>query len=155
RRGIAWQTLQAHGLAYDSENARWLVPFRGGEGSVVNLMLYDPDARVAARMLPGLPAALFNFDKLMSTSANVPVMLCDGPFNAVACDYAIGAHTRPKYAVVGVPGAFKPAWAEHFRGRRVRALMDNDERGERHNRRLQKVLGGVAAELLLLRWPEG
>src|SRR5262249_37432610 len=62
-----------------------------------------------------------------------------------------------KYVIVATPGAFKEEWADHFKGRKVRALYDNDEGGRRHTACVQKLLGesGVAAELLVLKWPDG
>ncbi len=162
KRGIASQTLKLHGLAYDAAGRRWLVPFKNGQGNVVNLQLYYPDRAKGGPLpnkvnLPGLPTALYGFDKLATADKAKPVLICEGPFDAIALDYSIGSANRPKYVIVATPGAFKEVWAEEFRGRKVRCFYDNDEGGRGHTERVQKLLGesGVAAELRALKWPEG
>jgi hypothetical protein len=157
KRGIASQTLKLHELAYDKARDRWLIPFKSGEGNVVNLQLYYPNVeKDNKRWLPELPSALYGFDKLTGGKDKL-VLLCEGAFDAIALDYSIGAHHRGNYAIVATPGAFKAEWAEHFRGRKVRAFYDNDKGGEQHREGVQKLLGesGVAAELKCLKWPEG
>src|SRR5262245_45534192 len=32
KRGIAWQTLQTHALAYDPDGSRWFIPFKNAKG---------------------------------------------------------------------------------------------------------------------------
>lgn len=156
--GQSWQTFKAHELAYDESMERWLVPFKSSKENVVNMMLYYPKARPGKQkyMLPELPTALYGFPRLVN-SKDVPVLLCEGPFDAIALDYNIGATNRPKYAIVAIPGCFKEEWVPHFKGRKVRALFDNDKGGDAHRERVQKLLGesGVADELLILKWPEG
>ena len=154
KRGIAPQTLSRHALAYDPPDRRWLVPFRSAKGNVVNVQLYYPDRPKGGKLpnklnLPELPTALYGFDKLMAADKDKWVLLCEGPFDAIALDYSIGAENRPKYVIVALPGAFKEAWAEHFEGRKVRAFYDNDKGGRRHTEQVEKLLGesGVAAEL--------
>jgi hypothetical protein len=159
KRGVAPQALRRHELAYVGNDENWIVPFKSGTGSVVNLMQYWPDDRKPNKlMLPGLPTALYGFDKLAAVgNKDKPVLLCEGPFDAIALDHDIGAEHRDRYVIVAQPGSFKEAWAEHFKGRKVFALYDNDKGGEQHRDRIHKLLGesGVAAELHLLRWPEG
>ncbi len=158
KRGIAPQTLKRHGLAYDEGGARWLIPFKNAEGNVVNLQLYYPDAPKGQtkQNLPGLSTAIYGFEQLAKDKER-PVLICEGPFDAIALDYSLGANNRAKYAIVATPGTFKEAWAPHFRGRKVRAFYDNDKGGEQHRERVRKLLGvsGVAAELKVLKWPDG
>jgi hypothetical protein len=158
-RGVAPQTLRdVHQLAYCDAADCWLVPFKSSKGSVVNFQLYYPDREKPNKLnLPGLPTALYGFDRLAAADKAKPVLLCEGPFDAIALDYDIGAKHRPRYAVVATPGGFKEEWVEHFRGRKVRAFYDNDKGGEQHRERVRKLLGesGEAAELLLLKCPAG
>jgi hypothetical protein len=156
KRSIACQTLKRHQLAYAKELGCWLVPFKTTTGSVANLMRYYPDRPKPNKyMLPELPTAIYGFDQLAAADRGKPVLLCEGPFDAIAADYSIGAENRAKYVIVATPGAFKEEWAEHFRGRKVRALYDNDEGGRQQAKRVQRLLGEsrVADELLVLRWP--
>ncbi len=162
RGGVAPQRLRAHGLAYEAPDRRWLIPFKGAEGNVVNVQLYYPDRPKGGKLpskqnLPELPTALYGFDKLKAADTDKPVLLCEGPFDAIALDHSIGAENRGKYVIVASPGAFKETWAEHFEGRKVRAFYDNDKGGRQHTERVEKLLGesGVAAELKVLRWSDG
>jgi hypothetical protein len=162
KRGIASQTLKLHQLAYARDLGCWVIPFKNGKGNVVNIMRYWPDRPKGKGqppnklMLPELPTALYGFDKLVSADKDKPVLLCEGPFDAIALDYDIGATHRARYVIVAAPGAFKEDWTEHFEGRKVLAAMDNDGGGEKLRERLRELLGeGGKAELRLLKWPEG
>jgi hypothetical protein len=158
RRGIAPQTLRRHELAYAENLGCWLVPFKSIGGNVVNLMQYYPNRPKPNKlMLPSLPTAIYGFNNLADADRSKPVLLCEGPFDAIAADYSIGSANRPKYIIVATPGAFKECWAEHFKGRKIRALYDNDKGGRQQRERVQKLLGEsrVAAEVKVLKWPEG
>jgi len=158
-RGVPTQTLRRHELAYDEGGRRWLVPFKNAQGNVVNLMRYYPDSKKKPNkfMLPVLDTALYGYDRLAAAEKDKPVLLCEGPFDAIAADHNIGSANRPKYVVVATPGCFKAEWAPYFEGRRVRVLNDNDDGGRQQAARVQKLLGeaGVAAEVMVLRWPAG
>src|SRR5262249_15116475 len=83
------------------------------------------------------------------------VLLCEGPFDALALDYSIGPQNRPKYVIVAVPGTFKEEWAQYFRGRKARLFFDNDDAGRKLTEKVAKLLlDGGAAEVKALRWPE-
>jgi hypothetical protein len=158
KRGIASQTLKLHELAYDVQRDRWLIPFKNPQGNVINLQLYYPAKEKPNKyMLPGLPTSIYGFDKLMTTGADVPVLLFEGPFDAIAADWNIEAKHRSRYCILATPGHFKKEWAEHFRGRKVRVLNDNDNGGREQSKTVEKLLGEsrVAAELQTLRWPDG
>ena len=158
KRGIASQTLKLHELAYDASWDRWLIPFKSGQHKVANLQLYYPGKEKPNKFnLSKLPSALYGFDGLADASKDKLVYLCEGPFDAIALDYSIGAKHRDRYIVVATPGAFKEQWVEHFRGFKVCALFDNDDGGKQHSERVRKLLGEskVAEELRLLKWPEG
>jgi hypothetical protein len=164
RGGIPVQTLKRHQLAYAKDLGFWLIPFKNDKGNVVNLMRYHPDRPKGKGlppnklMLPGLPTALYGYDRLVDPkNKDKKVLLCEGPFDAIALEYSIRAENRPKYVIVAIPGAFKEEWTKYFKDRKVRAFYDNDKGGHDHTARAGKLLGegGVAAELLALRWPDG
>jgi 5S rRNA maturation endonuclease (ribonuclease M5) len=95
---------------------------------------------------------LYGFDKLSDDKRKI-VFLCEGPFDAIALDYHLKTN-RPKYDILAVPGSgFKEQWVEHFSGRKVRVMFDNDKSGEEQSKRVQKLLGesGVAQELQALK----
>ncbi|VTS01592.1 -like protein : Uncharacterized protein OS=Nitrolancea hollandica Lb GN=NITHO_3110008 PE=4 SV=1: Toprim_2: AAA_25 [Gemmata massiliana] len=155
KRGIALQPLKRHGLAYDPDNDRWLIPFKSAAGSVVNIQRYYPNRgeKPDKFNLPGLPTVLYGLDRLSDDKERI-VFLCEGPFDAIALDAHIGTK-RAKYDIVATPGTLQEKWVEHFRGRKVRALYDNDKGGDQHRERVRKLLGesGIAAELRILKWP--
>jgi hypothetical protein len=157
KRGVAPQTLERHQLACAKELGCWLIPFKNAEGNVFNLMRYYPDKPKPNKfMLPELPAGIYGFDKLVAADKDKPVLLCEGPFDAIALDFSIGHKHRSNYVIVATPGAFSKAWVEHFRGRKVRALYDNDGAGRKHAEQVRKLLGesGMVDELLALKWPD-
>lgn len=153
RRGIAIQTLQRHGVGWDRSHARWQIPFRSREGNVVNVQLYEPHSGRKLN-LPELPVTLYGLDRLSDDKKRI-LFLCEGPFDAIALDYHLGLK-RGKYDILATPGPFQERWIEYFRGRKVRALFDNDKGGEAHRQKVRTALGEsrVAEELRLLTWPE-
>jgi hypothetical protein len=155
KRGIASQTLKVHGLAFDQRYDRWQIPFRNAKGNIVTLQFYYPNRAKPNKMnLVGLSKALYGFEKLMDdTSKSKHVLVCEGVFDAIAIDYNIGSN-RQKYVVVASPGVdFKAEWAEHFKGRKVRLLFDNDEAGRNGSEKVGKLLSNAASEVKVLKWP--
>lgn len=154
---IAAQTFKRHQLAYDSALGCWLIPFQNDKGTIVNLQLYYPNRSKPNKMnLPCLPTSLYGFHRLRTSSKEKPVLLCEGPFDAIALDYNIGPQHRSRYILLATPGGFKKEWAELFQGHKVYAFYDNDAGGQRHRESVQKLLGesGLADELNLLKWPD-
>jgi hypothetical protein len=151
RGGISLQMLRHHDLAYDKSLQRWLIPFKNREGNVMTLQLYY--LRDGRKMnLPGIGTYLFNFNALPDDK-KLWVFLCEGPFDAIALDYALDTK-RDRYVILAIPGTFKEEWVSYFAGRKVRCLFDNDAGGKIHNERVEKLLAPKAAELTFLRWPE-
>jgi hypothetical protein len=156
KRGIASQTLGLHELAYDEPNDRWLIPFKSSNRNVVNIQFYYPNKDKPNKFnLPGLPLSLYGFDKLVDpANKSKPVLLCEGVFDAIAVDYNL-ENNRSHYVVIASPGAnFKPAWAEHFKGRKVRIPFDKDDGGRKGSERAGKLLMEAGAEQVkILKWP--
>lgn len=153
RRGIASQTFKRHELAWDSLRNRWLIPFKNAKGNIVNFQVYCPykPDKPDKFNVGGLPLALYGLDHLKDQDKLV--LLCEGPFDAMAVDWNIGGNNRQKYQIMAIPGTFKDEWAELFQGFKVRCLFDNDPAGEKHASKVYKLLGGVATELEFLKWP--
>jgi hypothetical protein len=84
------------------------------------------------------------------------VLLCEGPLDAIALDYNIGSNNRPKYDILATTGAgFIRDWVQFFQGRKVRVCFDNDPSGREQAKKVEELLGGIASELLVLKWPAG
>jgi hypothetical protein len=156
-RGVSPQTVARHEWAYDAGLGCWLIPFKNERGNVVNLVRYFPDRKKPNKFkLPLLPTCIYGFDRLAKADAKGKfVYLCEGPPDALAADYGFGEKHRGRNVVVATPGAFKEDWAEHFRGFKVRLLYDNDGAGAELSDRAQKLLTPVAAEVRVLKWPDG
>jgi hypothetical protein len=155
-RGIPPITLRRHGLAFSNAFGPylmpcWLVPFRSTRGNVVNIQMCYPNR--GKYMLPGLPTAIYGFDRLVAADVETPVLLCEGPFDAIALDSVMGPDSRARYVIVAMPGAFKAEWARHFTDRQVWTLFDNDHGGRQHTARVHRLLGDVARSVLALEWP--
>jgi hypothetical protein len=160
KRGIHSQTLKSHDLAYDDIRDRWLIAFRNEQGNVVNLQSYYPNKATKPNKynLPGLPIALYGFDKLLADKAKSKrVLLCEGVFDAIAVDYLIGAHNRQKYVIMAAPdaGSFQEAWVPHFAGHKVSVLSHNDDAGRKGSAKTGRMLTeGDVKEVKVLRWPD-
>ena len=153
KRGIGIIGLKRHKLAYNPVEKCWLIPFKDRKGRVLTLQFYYP-ANGRKENLPG-PTKLYNYDQFVEDKERI-VLLCEGPFDAIALDHHIGSAYRKKYNILAAPGTFKDSWAELLEGYKVRGLYDNDKGGKAHSKRLRELLGesGVAKELRLLVWPK-
>jgi hypothetical protein len=157
RSGVSYQTFgEAHQWAYDEDSERWLIPYRNNKGSIVTIQEYFPSiTKNNKRFLPGLPSSLYGLH-LLPKRPKANVILCEGPFDAVALDWNIGARHRDKYVILGVPGSFKKEWAQHLHGRKVRLWFDNDDGGKKLIEQVKKPLceGDAVEEIRILKWPE-
>jgi 5S rRNA maturation endonuclease (ribonuclease M5) len=166
KRGIASQTFAKHEWAYDSSGLSgplskpsWWIPFKNADGNIVNIQFYYPEKQEMPNKY-NLPRpvlwALYGFDRLKNANHDSQVLLCEGPLDAVASDYAVGANNRPKYVVVATPGSsFKAEWAEHFKDRKVWVLSDNDKGGDLLRDSVRKHLGEsrIAKTVEVFNWP--
>jgi hypothetical protein len=163
RRGLPLQVLKRHKVGYCDRAGCWLVPFENEQGNVVNFQRYWTSASPPPGLrnnvaLPALPTALYGYAELIdSGKRGLPVYLCEGPWDCLALDYAIGSGHRGRYVIVGTPGTtFKDEWVEYFRDREVRVVFDNDKAGVKLSEKVRKLLaeGGVAKDVWTLHWPQ-
>jgi hypothetical protein len=87
---------------------------------------------------------------------SIEVMLCEGPFDAIAFDYALGSKYRKEYYIVATPGPFQEKWAPLFAGRKLCSFFDADKGGDQRREEVRKHLveSGVVADYRYVRWPE-
>lgn len=157
-RGIPVQTFRRHGLAFDSCENCWLIPYRSSKGSIINLCRYW-ESSGKKYMTKGLPVGLYGLEALSTDPCRL-VFLVEGAFDAIALDHHLRnlkAHGR--YDILAVPGAntFKQPWAKWLDGRKVRIVFDNDEAGRRGVESVIKRLreAGVKAVVERFNWPTG
>jgi Toprim-like len=107
---------------------------------VVNIQLYYPDSGTKPNKfnLPGLPMTLYGLDRL-SADMDKLLFLCEGSFDVIALDYHLGKK-RERYDILATPGGFQEKWVDHFKGRKVRAVYDNDDAGRKYGERVKKLL---------------
>ena len=55
----------------------------------------------------------------------------------------------------GGEGSFKPEWAELFREKTVKLVLDNDASGRKGNDKTGAALKGVTQNVVVMQWPEG
>lgn len=79
-----------------------------------------------------------------------PIFICEGEKAADAVA-ALGLLATTNH---GGAGKWAPALNDHFRGRHVVILPDNDEAGERHARTVADALTGTARTIRILRLPD-
>src|SRR5262249_34508277 len=87
------------------------------------------------------------------------LFVCEGAFDAISLDQHLRSNkTRDRYDILAAPSAstFKPAWLEHFKGRTVRLVFDNDEAGKNGQERITTLSREhkTDCKLLALHWPD-
>lgn len=150
------QTSKRHGLAFDSCENCWLIPYRSSKGSVINLCRYW-ESSGKKYMTEGLPVGLYGLEALSTVPSRL-VFLVEGPFDAIALDHHLRSlKARDRYDILAVPGAntFKTEWAKWLDGRKVRIVYDNDKGGRRGCESVIKRLreAGVKAIVERFNWP--
>jgi len=83
-------------------------------------------------------------------NSTLPVFICEGEKAADAVA-ALGLVATTNH---GGAGKWAPALNDHFRGRHVVILPDNDEPGERHARTVADALTGTARTIRIVRLPD-
>ena len=165
-RGYRLQTVLEAGLAWDVKNQVWLMPIwrkNNGKRSLVNLKTWNPFGVKGEPNFKGTPTCaqhLFNSEALFDLPSSLPVIICEGEWDALAVlDTGASVPTNPRYAVVGAPGAntFKSEWCEYFAGRSVLLAYDNDAPGRDGCRMAVNLLYSSQTppkSISVLSWPE-
>lgn len=140
---------------WDDTNDAFILPQRNHRGRIHNLLRMDADSR-EVRGTWGCKVQLGGADALAKARTGVQVWVCEGPKDAIALRWRLDSLGYTSDIVTYVPGAdqFREAWAEQFRGHRVRLCYDNDDAGRRGAKKAAKLLDGVAASIETLEWPE-
>lgn len=156
KRGWPLQTLKRHGFAWHDLLGCWLLPSKSSNGEVLNLLRYDPESGKKLA-LPVLLLTLYGLDMLSEEKRTL--FLCEGAFDAIALDEHMTSNkARKRYDILAVPSAnvFKEKWLEHFQGRTVRLVFDNDEAGRKGQERITNLCREhkTDCKLYALHWPD-
>lgn len=137
---------------------RFSIPIRNEFGLFVNAKLYKPGGK--PKMLNyrsseeersfGSPAMLFPLGVLEHSTDDEPIVVCEGEWDALAL-LSLGI-----MAVTSTCGAksWPRQFNEWFRGRHVVIAYDNDEDGERYDKRVSSELSKLAKTIRRLHIPK-
>jgi len=152
RNGIPAQAMKDFGIAHAPYG--WLIPVWNMDGGFSNLITWNPNQPPLGT--PGLVTHLFGGQEIPSFPKEVPVYVCEGPWDAISLRW-LQSRVGFDGVIVGVPGAntFKRQWVDVFEGRDVYLLYDNDSAGEKGVRYANEQLGVVPKSVHSLRWPAG
>lgn len=130
----------------------YTIPVRGVDGVLRDCRLWEVGKRVNS--LSGAELWLWGSEKLTKDSQQT-VYLCEGEWDGIATSYIL--HKAGSNAVaVAVPGSgtFKREWIPLFAEKDVLICYDNDEAGGKGERKVYRLLRGVARSIRCLHWPE-
>ena len=152
RKGIPASAFRSAGLAQDG--SRWLFPFYNGSSkNLTDLRSWDgpPHKPIST---PGCHAHPFLLPTLKDSPLTVPILLCEGEWDAIALFWLV-ARVKFPAVVLGIPGAstFPQPWLDHFKGRTVWLLYDNDVPGQKGMSKAARLLAPVVKELRCIHWP--
>lgn len=103
------------------------------------------------RGLNGVKPVLFRLPELLATPLDVPIYICEGEKDVLACvEQGLVATCNS-----GGAGKFKPEFVEHFYGRRAVIVMDRDEAGRKHAQRISDLLDGIATSVQVVHAKSG
>lgn len=103
------------------------------------------------RGLNGVKPVLFRLPELLASPLDVPIYICEGEKDVLACvEQGLAATCNS-----GGAGKFKPEFAEFFYGRRAVIVMDRDEAGRKHAQRISDFLDGIATSVQVVHAKSG
>lgn len=151
-------------FAWNSETDRWTLPLTNIDGSLCNLLSYDPTAEKPFLCpTPHLPLRVYNGRLLnpKSLAHYAAVVVCEGAWDAAALEWLLShvpeSREKDKYAVIGLCGANNQPEAEiaALRGQHVILAFDNDEAGEAGLNRIVANFKkhGAPESVRAIRWP--
>ena len=154
RKRLPQAAFKQSNIVYSKRLDEWLIPYRNREGRIVGLCRYSGEG--APITAPGCSLHLYGLERLQETG---PIFLCEGQWDAIALSWLLSrcANKPEAYTVLAVPGAsnLPKSDVEALKGRDVYLMFDNDEAGRAGMKSACHKLNELAADLMLLSWPEG
>jgi hypothetical protein len=140
KRGLTHATLKKYLVGFDGQ--RYTIPIFDGDGELVNIRRYKPNARAAKDKMMSYAAGhgsarLYGIETL---EANDDIYLAEGEMDRlIALQNGIPAATH-----TGGASTFKAEWAVHFKGKNVYIGYDEDKSGDNGAMEAAKILKQVA-----------
>jgi 5S rRNA maturation endonuclease (ribonuclease M5) len=159
-RRISEKIIKAYKIGTDG--SRIMIPVKNEYGLVVNIKLYDPEAkkRNIPKMLNwkedgeersfGSPPMIFPLSIIMELPQDLPIVICEGEWDALAL-LSVGI---PAVTSTSGSKSWPAQFNELFRRREVIVCYDNDKEGYKGARRVFNNLRDVAQVIRQLRVPE-
>lgn len=149
RRGLTMETIERFKLGHDGQ--RYYIPVRDGDGRVVNIRRYLPEARKSHEKMISWregfgKARLFPIDHLTSEQ---PIFLFEGEMDCLlARQLGLNALTT-----TGGAGTWRDQWNLLFVGRDVVICYDADEAGRRGAHAVASKIASSAKSVKILNIP--
>jgi energy-coupling factor transporter ATP-binding protein EcfA2 len=152
-------------LAWNPFTNRWLIPITNAEGSITNLLSYDPEAeKPFACPTPNLNLHAYNSRILGDNHRDHwdEIIVCEGVWDALALQWLLSrvptSRDAKEYGVIGLCGAANTpdSLLSSLIGKPVTFFFDNDDAG---NEGLKKALDGLrkvghGEAIRAVSWPE-
>ncbi len=138
---------------YDYQDPDGQVVFRVERRKPRTFLQHAPDGKggfyTATGCMQGVELVPYRLPQMLFSDPKAIVFFCEGEKDVDRLtDLGLVATTNP-----GGAGKVRDHFAEHFRGRRVVALEDNDDAGAKHVARVREVIAPVASCFATLRLP--
>lgn len=148
-RHIPVEALKKWGIG--KSGARYTLPIRNVKNKIMDIRCYHIGKRFMST--PTCSTGLLGIDKMVKSSRNTPVYICEGEWDCMIFDWLL-KQNKLKGIAVAVPGAtvFKREWAFYFKGRECYVLYDNDNAGENGEHYVIDRIKSIAKSLKFLHW---
>jgi hypothetical protein len=150
-RGLDEETLEAYEIGWDPSRGVYTIPVRDDNGDLINVRRYNPNPQPGKRKIWGMkgwnkpvlwPISIFDDDPK-------EIIICGGEWDAlITLQNGYPCVTR-----TGGEDTWDAGWAEYFAGKRVYLCHDMDEKGQKANAKIAKMLAPVVDEVLIVRLP--
>lgn len=152
KRGIGRDIVKRMKVGWHDRRGRYTIPVRDTEGVLVNVRMYDPQARESSGKMISWAAGYGEARLFLPKVAkqNQTVVVVEGEMDAL-CAQSQGL--RNVMTHTGGAQTWKNEWGEHFKDKDVVLCYDKDESGASGMRRVVERLRPVARTITIVTLP--
>jgi hypothetical protein len=155
-RCISETTLRSLKVGYLPSTDLYIVPVFSSDGkNILNIKLYNG---TIFHNTAGCPSTMYGLWKIPNNIKDYDtVYVAEGEWDSMVLIECLEAVKDKKSIVVGVPGAgtFRPEVLPLLVGKEVFLCYDNDLAGVNANKKVAKLVAGVASKTWFIKWPKG